>query len=123
MIHMRHEVRKLESDNEKLRQTLKQKMNLKTANTIPISAKPTMSNNQDDFYEMVRDGFFEQINSMNDEIQKSQQFSLTITKWLFDTFQIKLIKQMAAGDIEKRLAEVSERLKETERTRRISVEY
>ena len=28
MIHMRHEVRKLESDNEKLRQTLKQKLNL-----------------------------------------------------------------------------------------------
>ena len=70
MIHMRHEVRKLESDNEKLRQTLRQKMNLKMTSSTPI-AQPGVSNNQDDFYEMVRDGFFEQINSMNDEVQKS----------------------------------------------------
>ena len=56
---MRHEVRKLESDNEKLRQTLKQKMNLKMTSSSPIKASQVVTNNQDDFYEMVRDGFFE----------------------------------------------------------------
>ena len=66
MIHTRHEVRKLESDNEKLRQTLKQKLNQNyktSANANAIMAQPgalsLQSNNQDDFYEMVRDGFFE----------------------------------------------------------------
>ena len=59
IIHMRHEVRKLESDNEKLRQTLKQKMNLKMTSSTPIKASQVVTNNQDDFYEMVRDGFFE----------------------------------------------------------------
>ena len=38
MIHMRHEVRKLESDNEKLRQTLKQKLNVKITSFAPVKA-------------------------------------------------------------------------------------
>ena len=43
MIHTRHEVRKLESDNEKLRQTLKQKLNQNyktSANANQIMAQP-----------------------------------------------------------------------------------
>ena len=43
MAHMRHEIRKLELENEKLRQTLKQKLNLKGSHQHQNIATKTSS--------------------------------------------------------------------------------
>lgn len=60
LTHMRHEVRKLELDNEKLRQTLKQKLNIKGQQYPNIAQSSAISKN-DEFYDMIKDGFFEQM--------------------------------------------------------------
>ena len=60
LTHMRHEVRKLELDNEKLRQTLKLKMNIKGQQYPNIAQSSAISKN-DEFYDMIKDGFFEQM--------------------------------------------------------------
>ena len=60
LAHMRHEVRKLELDNEKLRQTLKQKLNIKGQQYPNIAQSSAISKN-DEFYDMIKDGFFEQM--------------------------------------------------------------
>ena len=64
LTHMRHEVRKLELDNEKLRQTLKQKLNIK-GQQYPNIAKSSAISKNDEFYDMIKDGFFEQMQAMN----------------------------------------------------------
>ena len=51
------------------------------------------------FYEMVRDGFIEQMQSMNDEINKTQTFSTVLTKWIFENFKVKLFKTMSGSDL------------------------
>ena len=60
LTHMRHEVRKLELDNEKLRQNLKQKLNIKGQQYPNIAQSSAISKN-DEFYDMIKDGFFEQM--------------------------------------------------------------
>ena len=64
---MRHEIKRLESDNDKLRQTLREKLNLKgnhnhlNQNLSFSFREDTQESNKDEFYEMVRDGFIEQM--------------------------------------------------------------
>ena len=41
---------------------------------------------------MVRDGFFEQLEAVNKELQEAQSFALRLSKWLFDSFKVKLFR-------------------------------
>ena len=60
---------------------------------------------------MVRDGFVEQMRSMNAEMQKTQEFELMLTKWIFDTFQVKLLRQMPVNQLASKLDAIKQRLK------------
>ena len=59
---MKHELRKLEIDKDKLRQTLKQKLNIKETHTATIASSKSSNltiNQVDEFTEMIREGFVE----------------------------------------------------------------
>ena len=64
---MKHELRKLEIDNDKLRQTLKQKLNIKETHTAPIASSKSSNlamgtvSSVDEFTDMIREGFVEQM--------------------------------------------------------------
>ena len=55
---------------------------------------------------------------MNEETQKSQQFALCLTKWVFDQFGVKLLKQMPKKEVDTKLMELSALLKESETKKR-----
>jgi hypothetical protein len=40
---------------------------------------------------------------MNAEMQKTQEFELMLTKWIFDTFQVKLLRQMPVNQLASKL--------------------
>ena len=80
MVHLQHEVRKLTQENDKLRQQLKVKLGYSSHQPqSKAMATPLISSNKqadpsatkDMFYEMIRDGFIEQMQQMNDEISKT----------------------------------------------------
>ena len=66
---MKHELRKLEIDNSKLRQTLKQKLNITTSmQPIKRNKNTQASDRQDEMYdEMIRTGFVEQMQKVSEE--------------------------------------------------------
>ena len=47
---------------------------------------------------------------MNEELQKVQQFAMRLTKWLNDSFGVKLLKSMPNKEIETRLSTITKRL-------------
>ena len=78
LVHLQHEIRKLAQENDKLRQQLKVKLGYSHQHQSKALAAPLISNKQADptatkdmFYEMIRDGFIEQMQQMNDEISKT----------------------------------------------------
>lgn len=67
LVHSKHELRKMTLDNDKLRQTLKTRLGIKAQ--MPVTSRSNTAKNAhtEALSEMVRDGFFEQMTSMNEE--------------------------------------------------------
>ena len=96
---LKHELRKLELENEKLRQSLKVKLSLKTTNCINQNKPKALGDlqkhvNKDEFYEMIKLGFMEQMTNINSEMRQTQEYSQVITRWISDTFDVKLLRTM-----------------------------
>ena len=104
MTMMRHELRKLEIENEKLRQTLKRKLEHKSSLCLNYKKNQALSElseakSKDEFYEMIKLGFTEQMTNSNSEMRQTQEYSQVITRWVSDTFNVKLLRTMQIAEL------------------------
>ena len=108
---LKHELRKLELENEKLRQSLKVKLSLKTTNCINQNKPKALGDmqkhvNKDEFYEMIKLGFMEQMTNINSEMRQTQEYSQVITRWISDTFDVKLLRTMQIQELKQILEQI-----------------
>ena len=101
---IRKEIRRLEIENEKLRTTLKQKLNMKQSSCLNAQKKKAsdellIAKSQDEFFEMIKIGFVEQMTNANSEMRQTQEYSQVITRWVSDTFNVKLLRTMQIAEL------------------------
>ena len=99
--HMNHEIRKLQIDNEKLRQSLRTKLDMKVS-AAKLKTLPASETN-DEFSIMIRDGFVEQMQEVNRETLKAQQLIAILSQWLSKNFSVRITAQMSPEDVKSQM--------------------
>lgn len=108
---MKHELRKLQIDNDKLKQSLRQKLDLKGVAT-KLKQVVCTADTADEFTVMIREGFVTQMQQVNRETLQTQELLKMLTQWVKQKFTIRITQNMSLQEVHSSLQKVSLRLNE-----------